>query len=185
LFRELLLRATAVVQQRLFAAAKPETRAEIRSVLARVSEEIGAKAAPRDYRDAQRSIAALRQAGQLTEAKLLDFAKAGQYDEMIVALAVLCAVPIDVVDRLMGGERPDPILILCKSIGWGWPTARAIIAARLGRKVNSSQGLDTAYTNFERLTSATAARVIRFWQLGPLSTRKAEDDASPPEPIAG
>jgi hypothetical protein len=94
---------------------------------------------------------------------------------MIAGLSELCAVPIDVVDRLMGGERPDPILILCKSVGWGWPTARAIIGARLGRKANSNQGLDTAYSNFERLTAATAARVIRFWQMGPLSTRKAED----------
>ena len=38
--------------------------------------------------------------------------------------------------------------------------------------MHSNQGLDTAYSNFERLTAATAARVIRFWQMGPLSTRK-------------
>jgi len=177
LFRVLLLKATAVVQQRLFASATPEVQAEIRSVLARVSQEVGAKAAPRDYREAQRTIATLRLRGQLNEGKILDFAKASQYEEMIAGLADLCAVPIDVVDRLMGGERPDPILILCKSIGWGWPTARAIIGARLGPKANSSQGLDTAYCNFERLTAATAARVIRFWQMGPLSARRAEDAA--------
>src|SRR6267154_1223558 len=175
LFRLLLLKATAVVQQRLFASATPEVQGEIRSVLARVSKEVGTKAAPRDYREAQRTVATMRLRGQLNEGQILDFAKAGQYEEMIAGLADLCAVPIDVVDRLMGGERPDPILILCKSIGWGWPTARAIIGARLGRKANSSQGLDAAYSNFERLTSATAARVIRFWQMGPLSTRKADD----------
>jgi uncharacterized protein (DUF2336 family) len=178
LFRLLLLKATAVVQQRLFASATPEVQSEIRSVLARVSKEVGTKAAPRDYREAQRTVATLRLRGQLNEGQILDFAKAGQYEEMIAGLADLCAVPIDVVDRLMAGERPDPILILCKSVGWGWPTARAIIGARLGRKANSSQGLDAAYSNFERLTSATAARVIRFWQMGPLSARKAEDAAS-------
>jgi uncharacterized protein (DUF2336 family) len=177
LFRLLLLKATAVVQQRLFASATPEVQGEIRSVLARVSKEVGTKAAPRDYREAQRTVATLRLRGQLNEGQILDFAKAGQYEEMIAGLADLCAVPIDVVDRLMAGERPDPILILCKSIGWGWPAARAIIGARLGRKANSSQGLDDAYSNFERLTSATAARVIRFWQMGPLSARKAEDAA--------
>jgi len=85
----------------------------------------------------------------------------------VVALAELCKVPIDVVDRLMAGERPDPILILCKSVGWGWPTARAIMAARPGRKANSSQGLDAAFSNFERLTAATAARVIKFWRMRP------------------
>jgi uncharacterized protein (DUF2336 family) len=183
LFRALLLKATAVVQQRLFAAATPEVQAEIRSVLARVSSEIAIKEAPRDYREAQRTIATLRQRGQLNEDQILDFAKAGKYDEMVAGLADLCAVPIDVVDRLMAGERPDPILILCKSKGWGWPTARAVIGARLGRKANSSQGLDAAFSNFERLTAATAARVIRFWQMAPLSSRKPEDAL--PMPPAG
>ncbi|HEY4404460.1 MAG TPA: DUF2336 domain-containing protein [Xanthobacteraceae bacterium] len=184
LFRALLLKATAVVQQRLFAAATPEVQAEIRSVLARVSNEIGIKVAPRDFREAQRTVAALRLRGQLDEDQILSFAKDSQYNEMIAGLADLCAVPIDVVDRLMGGERPDPILILCKSMGWGWATARAIIGARLGRKANSNQGLDAAYSNFERLTPATAGRVIRFWQMGPLSSRKPED-APPLVPADG
>ena len=48
LFRELLLKATEVVQQRLLAAAKPETQAEIRRVLAKVSNEVGT-ATSRDY----------------------------------------------------------------------------------------------------------------------------------------
>jgi uncharacterized protein (DUF2336 family) len=183
LFRALLLKATAVVQQRLFASATPEIQAEIRGVLARVSKEVGTKAAPRDYAEAQRTVAALRLRGELNEGQILDFAQAGKYEEMIAGLADLCAVPIDVVDRLMSGERPDPILILCKSLNWGWPTARAIIGARLGRKANSSQGLDAAFSNFERLTTATAARVIRFWQMGPLSSRKAAD--APPLLHAG
>jgi uncharacterized protein (DUF2336 family) len=179
LFRDLLLKATAVVQQRLFASATPETQAEIRRVLAKVSKEVATRATPRDFREAQRTIAGLRREGRLNEAQVVEFAKASRYEEMIVALAELCAVPIDVVDRLMGGERPDPILILCKSTGWGWPTARAIIGARLGRKANSSQGLDTAYSNFERLTAATATRVIKFWQMRPKTREQTTDDGGP------
>jgi uncharacterized protein (DUF2336 family) len=167
LFRDLLIRATAVVQKRLFDSATPEIQAEISSVLARVTNEIGFKSAPRDFSAAERTVAALRQQGRLDEAALLDFAKDRRYEETVVALAELCKVPVDVVDRLMAGERPDPILILCKSMGWGWPTARAIMGTRLGPKGNSSQGLDTAFSNFERLTAATAARVIRFWQMRP------------------
>jgi uncharacterized protein (DUF2336 family) len=167
LFRDLVLRATAVVQQRLFVSATPDTQIEIRSVLARLTNELNVKAAPRDFSLAHRAVAALSQEGRLDEEHLLEFAKARRYEETVVALSELCKVPVEVVDRLMTGERPDPILILCKSAGWGWPTARAIIAARLGRKANSSQGLDAAFSNFERLTAATAARVIRFWQMRP------------------
>ncbi len=165
LFRDLLLRATEVVQQRLFASAKPETQAEIRRVLAKVSTEVAAKSAPRDYSTAQHTVEALRREGKLNEATLVEFAKNGQYEETIAALACLCTVPIEVVDRLMGGDRPDPVLILCKSAGWSWPTVKAIIVARPSGKGASSQSLDNAYSNFERLSPATAQRVMRFWQV--------------------
>src|SRR5262249_58175880 len=49
LFRDLLVRATAVVQERLLAAAKPETRAEIQRVLDKVSKAYRHGAPARDY----------------------------------------------------------------------------------------------------------------------------------------
>ena len=164
LFRELLLKATAVVQQRLFASAKPETRAEIERVLAKVANEVGTRSAPRDYTAAREAIENMRRGGKLNEAALVEFANARMYEETVAALAALCSVPIAVVDRLMSGDRPDPVLILCKSAGWGWPTVRAIIMARPSVRGTSSQGLDNAYSNFERLSTATAQRVMRFWQ---------------------
>ena len=137
LFRDLIFKATEVVRQRLLASARPEMQAEIRSVLAKVSTEVVA-AAPRDYSAAQRTIEALRRDGKLDESALVGFAQQGRYDETVAALASLCAVPIEVVDRLMAGDRPDPILILGKSSGWGWPTVKAIIMARQGGKDASS-----------------------------------------------
>jgi uncharacterized protein (DUF2336 family) len=173
MFRDLLLRATEVVQQRLLAAAKPETRSEIQSVLAKVSGEV-AKAGPRDYTAARRAVEALRLQGKLNEEKLVEFAKAGQFEETVATLSLLCQVPIEVVDRLLGGERPDPVLILCKSAGWGWATAKVVIAVRPGQKVTSSQGLDSAYSNFERLSAATAQRVMRFWQARTVEDRRPD-----------
>jgi uncharacterized protein (DUF2336 family) len=165
LFQELLIQATEVVQQRLLAFAKPETRTEIRRVLNKVSGEVGARAAPRDYAAAQRVVLALHQAGKMNEAALSDFCKAGKYEEAVVSLAALSKVPVDVADRLMNGDRPDPVLILCKSAGFGWPTVKALVLARPGGKGGSSQGLDAAYANFERLSTSTAQRVVRFWQV--------------------
>ncbi|MGB9317072.1 MAG: DUF2336 domain-containing protein, partial [Pseudolabrys sp.] len=49
LFRQLLMRASEVVRKRLLAKAKPETQTEIRRVLAQVTDEVAAKAAPRNY----------------------------------------------------------------------------------------------------------------------------------------
>ena len=58
LFRDLLVRATAVVQQRLLQAAKPETRSEIQRVLEKVSKEFDNSAPARDYAAAQRAVLA-------------------------------------------------------------------------------------------------------------------------------
>jgi uncharacterized protein (DUF2336 family) len=165
LFRDLLVRATAVVQQRLLAAAKPETQAEIQRALEKVSKELNEKAPVRDYTVAQRAVLELYQMGRLSEAKLVDFANARKFEETVAALSVLCGVPIETTDRLLNGDRPDPILILCKAAGYGWPTARAIMVARPAAKRPSSQLLDAAFVNFEKLSSSTAQRVVRFWQV--------------------
>ena len=164
LFRQLLVQATEVVQKRLLAQAKPETQAEIRRVLVKVSDEVAAKAAPRNYTAAMAVVRALHKERKLTEADIVEYAKAGKYEEVIAALATICAVPVEVVDRLMSGERADPVLILARAANFGWPTARAVIAARPGSKP-TEQVIEAAHENFDRLTAATAQRVVRFWQV--------------------
>jgi uncharacterized protein (DUF2336 family) len=164
LFRQLLMQASDVVQKRLLAQAKPNTQAEIRRVLAKVTDEVAAKAAPRNYTAALVAVRALHKEGKLGEADIAEFAKTGQYEETIAALATVSTVPVEVVDRLMNGERADPVLILARAAGFGWPTVRTIISSRPGAKA-SGQVLDAAFENFERLTAATAQRVVRFWQV--------------------
>jgi uncharacterized protein (DUF2336 family) len=165
LFRDLLMRATAVVQERLLASAKPETRAEIQRVLDKISSEFGQSAPAYDYTAARRRLLELHRNGSLREADLAGFANDKKFEETVVALSMLCGVPIETADRLMAGDRPDPVLILCKAAGYGWPTVRAIILARPKVKVMSSQALDAAFANFEKLSASTAQRVVRFWQV--------------------
>ena len=165
LFHALLLTATDAVQRRLIASAMPETRSEVRRALAKVSNEVATSPAPRDYSRARHTIEVLQRAGKLDEASLVDFAQKSQYGETVAALALLCATPIEVVDRLMNAERPDPVLILCKSAGWGWSTAKAVIMVRPDEAQTSSQDLDAIHAEFDRLSPSTAQHVVRFWQV--------------------
>jgi uncharacterized protein (DUF2336 family) len=167
MFRELLTRATEVVQRRLLAQARPETQAEIRRILARVSGEAFAIKPARDFSQAQAKMRALAEAGQFGEAELAEIARTGSYDDTVAALSQLTGVPIDVVDRLMSGERPDPILILCKASGYAWPTARDIMLARPGNRGKAPPSIEAANANFDRLSPSTARRVVRFWQITP------------------
>jgi uncharacterized protein (DUF2336 family) len=173
LFRDLLVRATAVVQQRLLQAAKPETRAEIQRVLDKVSQELSSGTPARDYAAAQKAVFEMQQAGKLGETELADFARDKKFEHTVAAMSLLCEVPIETVDRLMVGDRPDPILILCKATGYSWTTARAIIMSRPSAKGTSTPALDAAFANFEKLSPSTAQRVVRFWQV-----RQPEDKAS-------
>ncbi len=164
LFRELLMRASEVVQRRLLAQAKAATQAEIRRVLAKVTDEVAAKAAPRSYTAALARVQTLNKERNLTEADVAQYAKTGQYEETVAALATISTVPVEVVDRLINGERADPVLILARAGGFGWPTVCEIINARPGAKP-LKETLDAARENFERLTATTAQRVVRFWQV--------------------
>jgi uncharacterized protein (DUF2336 family) len=165
MFRVLLTKATAVVHRRLIAAATPEVRAAICDVLAKVSKEVGARVGPRDYRAAQRVVLNLDRANRLDEAALLSFCNTGKFEEAVVALATLSKVPIKIADRLMSGDRPDPVLILCKAAGLNWPTVKAVITVRPDVTGTSPQSLDAAFANYERLSASTAQRVVRFWQV--------------------
>lgn len=109
----------------------------------------------------------MKQTGELNERELASFAREKCFEETVVSLSALCAVPLEVVDRLMAGERADPVLILCRAAGFNWQTVRAIILSRTGRAGTSTQGIDQAMANFEHLSVSTAQRVVSFWQVRP------------------
>jgi uncharacterized protein (DUF2336 family) len=178
LLRDLLRETTHAVQQRLLAAARPEQQSEIRRLLTELAHDARSKVARRDYTAAERKILELRRDGKLDEATLVEFANNAQHEETVAALASLCVVPIDVVDRLLAAGRADPILILCKSAGWGWQTVKAIMTAMPAGLAMSSRDLDAAYANFERLSPTTAQRVMRFWQVQHWQHAPAEEISS-------
>ncbi len=119
----------------------------------------------RDFVPAQRTILALHKAGALNEAALLGFAKAHQHEESVAALSAMSGVKIATLDRLISGDRHDPILIVGKTIGLEWATVRALILLRLGpNRVPAPADIESARVNFARLMPSTAERVVNFWQ---------------------
>jgi uncharacterized protein (DUF2336 family) len=162
-FQKLLSQATEVVQKRLLATAAPETQAEIRRVLAAVSSEVESTGAPRDYSAARTTVQDLQRRSKLNEDLLVAFAEQGRFEETVVGLALVCKLPFEIVERIMASDRTDPVLIMCKGAGFGWPTAHAILKIRAKGNGIASHSLGSAHRNFERLSVATAHRVIKFW----------------------
>lgn len=163
--KELLAGSVEVVRRRLFEVVRPERQADIEAAMGEIASGPGQAENRRDFAPAQRTVLALHNAGQLNEAALLGFAKAFRYEESIATLSAMAAVKLATLDRLIAGDRHDPILIVGKVIGLEWATVRALILLRLGpNRVPSPSDIESARVNFARLMPSTAERVVSFWQ---------------------
>jgi uncharacterized protein (DUF2336 family) len=165
LLKELLTSSVDVVRRRLFDMAEPGRQAAVAKAMGEISGKAEQPAKQRDFAPAQRTILLLYRAGDLGETALLDFAKAYRYTETVAALSAMSGVPIPAVDRLMSGDRHDPILIIAKAIGLEWATVRALVLLRLGpARIPASADIDSVRSNFMRLSPSTAERVVSFWR---------------------
>ena len=148
--KDLLAGSIDIVRRRLFEVVKPE-----RQVRDQAGDAARSPASPsRSRADAtsrRRSARSWRciDAGELNEAALLGFAKAYKYEESIAALSAMSGVKIATLDRLISGDRYDPILIVGKTIGLEWATVRALILLRLGpNRMPSPADIESARIEF-------------------------------------
>ncbi len=180
LFRQLLLRATEAVRNRLLASASPQNRDEVQRVLASISKGVERETADHRHTDlatAQRLVLAMKNKGELDEMALCTFAKANQYTELIAAIALLCSAPVDLIERLMHSEQREVFLIPCKAAGFDWSTVQAVLRCRSPGHILSDHDVDRARSDYQRLSVGSAQRVLRFWQV-------RQTTAKPGEPLA-
>jgi uncharacterized protein (DUF2336 family) len=161
-FRELLVRATAVVRERLVARARPEFHTEIDGILNLVSDEVGRETI-RNRSDAQRGVAALHEVGELDEVTLLAFLRAGQINEVIAAIALMSASNFELVAQIVKSDRNEALLIPCKAARFEWGTVRALLRARPEQHGIVELQMDQLRQDYAKLTQVTAQRVLRFW----------------------
>jgi len=163
--KDLLAGSIEIVRRRLFEVVGPGRQAAIKQAMSEISGVAEQVESRRDFAPAQRTILALHSAGELNEAALLGFARTHKYEESVVALSAMSGVKIATLDRLIAGDRHDPILIVGKAVDLEWATVRALILLRLGpSRVPAPGDIESARVNFTRLMPSTAERVVSFWQ---------------------
>ena len=164
----LVSKASEAVYRRL-AASNPEAVGEVKRVLFDLTgrNAVAEVKLERDYTQAKGLFEKLGRSGEPLEPAIHDFAKSGKLEETIVALATLCRLPLEVVERLMTDRQVDSdlMLILAKAAGLTWPTAKLILLLRKGEGGLSAQDAEIAHQHFNRLQPATAQRVVRFYQV--------------------
>lgn len=162
-FLKLLAKASEAVRNKLEAANRHPAH-EIQAVVAEVAKRIQAKteAESKDYLAACSHVEVLQATGRLGERAVEAFARGGQFEETVASLAVLCDLPINVVERAMMQNRAELALIFAKAIGLSWRTAKAILLLRAGHGGISPHDIERGVVTFEHLKRATAQQVVRF-----------------------
>jgi hypothetical protein len=164
--RDLLRRATEAVRARLLAIAPPELREEIKTILKTIAGSAGSDTKPgRDFSHADALVKLLKEHDELDEAAIIKFAGARKIDEVAASLAILNNAASEMMARLLEGPRSDLILIPCKAAGLNWPVVETILSKRPLQQPISEQTLKLACRDYGKLSSETAQRTLRFWQV--------------------
>jgi uncharacterized protein (DUF2336 family) len=165
LLRDLLARATEAVRARLLALVPAEKREELAQILAAISSAVSGATKDGRYADAEKAIQALQKEGRLNNATVRDFARIGQFPQVIVGIAVLASSKIDVVAEILTGVRNDAVLVPCMAAGLSWETVETILRNRHEKKPVSEQIIDLARRDYQKLSVETAQKTLRFFQV--------------------
>ncbi|MCK1294219.1 DUF2336 domain-containing protein [Bradyrhizobium sp. 30] len=163
--KQLLDGTLDVIRRRLSSVVNPVRQVEITRAMAAIEEATLPPGPRRDFSGAKRTVLTLHREGHLGESALFGFAKAYKYEEAIASLSAMSGVRLSVLDRLITGDRYDPILVLGRVLNVSWPTVRALILMWYGpNRTPADADLEQARANFTRLMPTTAERVVNFWR---------------------
>jgi uncharacterized protein (DUF2336 family) len=165
-FNALIAKASEVVFEKL-AASNPNAVHEVHRVLSDITgqESVVQPKTKRDYREAAAQFDIVRRSGAPVDPVVLEFAAKGKFEETVAAISTLCGAPVKLVESVMNDARTesDFALILAKAAGLSWPTAKQICILRRKAFRYSPQSIETARHSFDRLQTATAQRLVRFY----------------------
>jgi uncharacterized protein (DUF2336 family) len=165
LFQQLIAKASDDVKKKL-AKERPDIADEIRSSVTDLTGALHAKFGPasKDYFTAKRVLANQQRRGELTESSILEYARAHKVEEATVGLALLCSLPVEVVERALIENSGEIMLILTKALDFSWETAMALLFVHAKDHRISARNLDSMKDEFERLDAKTARNVLEFYQ---------------------
>jgi uncharacterized protein (DUF2336 family) len=163
---QLFHQASESVRQKLDGADRTKATV-VKDLIAQASNQIQTEMrdASQVYGSARAYVLALQKEGRLNEAQILEFARAGRFDEATIAMSIMADLPIGVVERAVANRRTEQVLVLAKAIGMAWETTKAILLLQAGTKGSSTEELDQCRATYARLQRDTAKKAIQFYRL--------------------
>ena len=147
---KLFAQASEIVRATL-EAADPRRAALIRSAVAKASEAMQAevRAVSGNYAQALEHVRTLHICvGNSTRRDcMFSFAK-GILDKTVVALSLMCGLPVGLIERALVQSEPEQLLLLAKAIDLSWETVKAMLALQAGRGGLANNRMDQNFAYF-------------------------------------
>jgi uncharacterized protein (DUF2336 family) len=139
----------------------------IPEIVAQAANQIQTRTRERSasYAAAHAHVLSLHKTGKLGEAQLAEFARLGKFDETIVALSIICDLPVGLIERAFVDDRSEQIIVLARATGLSWETAKAILLLQAGTKNRSTHKFDQHFETFMRLKAETAKKAMTFYRM--------------------
>lgn len=164
MFQQLIAKASEDVRRKL-ERERPDLVGQIQTSVAEIAGSLHSKFGPasKAYFEAKKAVKILHQRGELNEDRILDYARAHKIEETTVGLSLLCALPVNVVERALTDR--EMTLILAKARGFGWETTISLLflGARDNRILASE--LEGMKRDYAALDPKTPQEVLSLYQL--------------------
>ena len=165
LFQQLIAKATADVRKRL-ESERPEMMEEIGVSVVDVAGELQSKFGPvsRSYFVAKRVVTTQHRNGNLNEASIAGYALSHKLEEVTIGLSLLCALPVDVIERVLVNRDQQMLLVLAKALSFSWQTTMALLFVVAKDHRITARDLSDLEREFGRLNVATSKSILKFYQ---------------------
>jgi uncharacterized protein (DUF2336 family) len=178
IFQQLIAKASDDVKKRL-ERERPGMIDQIQTSVTDITGELQSKFGPvsRSYFVAKRLVTTQHQQGNLNESSISGYARSHRMDEVTIGLALLCALPGDVIERALVDKNREMALILARALDFSWGTTMSLLF--LGAKDHriTAKDLKDLEKEYGRLNVETSRSVLKFYQ-SRKTTGAADSDLS-------
>ena len=176
-FLKLLETASASVCARI-GAANPQVTEAVQGAVTEVIDDLNLEIRNRspDHARAKSRVKRLQNWNELGEGNVHAAARSQNFEQTVMALAVLACCPIEMAERAILNDNPGVVQVIAKAAGCSSATVKALLLMTAADRRMSETDLARARENYERLESQTAKRVLEFYD----ARRKMRPIASPP-----
>jgi hypothetical protein len=83
----------------------------------------------------------------------------------VIALALMCELPIDLTERILSQERPEQISVIARAFGPAWDTVKAMRTLQAGADGGAISNLEQCWAAYFKLAPETAKKTLNFYRM--------------------